>query len=109
MCYNYYDRKDVFYGDNKYTELEKLCGIFMALPHTSIDMPNSNIRRLPIMKLIYSLRLARYLIDKGFYCHNVVPSPHKPWFNAYEFEKTPELQEAIKEYLKKEEKLHGNQ
>lgn len=101
--------KILFYDDNKYTELEKSHGIFIASPHTSIDMPNTNIRRLPNMKLIYSLRLARYLIDKGFYCHNVVPSPHKPWFNAYEFEKTPELQQAIKEYLEEEGKLHGNQ
>lgn len=51
------------------------------------------------MKLIYSLRLARYLIDKGFYCQEVVPSPHKPWLNAYAFARTPELLQAINTYI----------
>ena len=50
------------------------------------------------MKTIYSLRLARYLIDRGFRCEGVTPNPRKPWFNAYLFQASEELETAITEY-----------
>lgn len=59
------------------------------------------------MKTIYSLRLARYLIDKGFHCAGTVPNPQKPWFNAYLFCASEELEQAITEYIKESEKHDG--
>ena len=59
------------------------------------------------MKTIYSLRLARYLIDKGYYCAGTVPNPQKPWFNAYLFEASEELEAAITEYIEGGEKHDG--
>lgn len=59
------------------------------------------------MKIIYSLRLARYLIDHNFHCAGTMPNPKKPWFNAYLFYPSKELEAAISDYLKKEEKHDG--
>lgn len=50
------------------------------------------------MKTIYSLRLARYLIDRGFKCEGIAPNPRKPWFNAYLFSASEELEAIITEY-----------
>lgn len=55
------------------------------------------------MKTIYSLKLARFLIDKGFYCEKVVPHPYKPWMNAYVFQDTPALTAAMTEYIEERE------
>lgn len=52
------------------------------------------------MKTIYSLWLARYLIDQGFRCLKTIPNPYKPWMNAYQFERTAELDKAIDKYIK---------
>ena len=51
------------------------------------------------MKTIYSLRLARYLIDKGFHCAGTVPNPRKPWYNAYLFYPSEELENTISKYI----------
>lgn len=59
------------------------------------------------MKIIYSLRLARYLIDKGFRCCGTMPNPGKPWFNAYLFNASEELENTISEYIKEGEKRNG--
>ena len=59
------------------------------------------------MKTIYSLRLARYLIDRGFHCAGTVPNPQKPWFNAYLFYPSTELEQTITEYIKEGEKRDG--
>lgn len=56
------------------------------------------------MKTIYSLRLARYLIDRGFHCEGTVPNPQKPWFNAYLFNASEELEQTITEYIKEGKK-----
>lgn len=56
------------------------------------------------MKTIYSLRLARYLIDRGFRCAGTVPNPQKPWFNAYLFYPSEELEKTISEYIKEGKK-----
>lgn len=55
------------------------------------------------MKTIYSLKLARFLIDRGFYCEKVVPHPYKPWMNAYVFQDTPALTAAMTEYIEERE------
>ena len=59
------------------------------------------------MKIIYSLRLARYLIDRNFHCAGTMPNPRKPWFNAYLFPPSEELEAAISDYLKEEGKYDG--
>lgn len=56
------------------------------------------------MKIIYSLRLARYLIDRGFHCGGTMPNPGKPWFNAYLFNASEELENTISEYIKEGKK-----
>lgn len=50
---------------------------------------------------IFTLKMAKYLIKRGFYCKNVRPNPDKPWFNIYEFEDTPDLRAAMTEYSSK--------
>lgn len=59
------------------------------------------------MKTIYSLRLARYLTDRGFRCAGTVPNPQRPWHNAYLFYPSEQLELAISEYIKESEKRDG--
>lgn len=60
------------------------------------------------MKTIYSLYLARYLIDNGFRCLKIIPHPHKPWMNAFQFEQSSELESAISKYLKEDKKNYDS-
>ena len=46
-------------------------------------------------KIIYSKRVALELRNKGFKIIKTVPNKYKPQFDAYIFESTQELQEAL--------------
>lgn len=50
---------------------------------------------------VFTLALARLLIDNGFICVEVKPNREKPWLNVYGFEDTPELRELISSYKNK--------
>jgi hypothetical protein len=50
---------------------------------------------------IFTLKMARYLIEKGFLCINVKPNPKQPWYNMYEFEDSPALHCAMTQYTLK--------
>ena len=49
-------------------------------------------------KVIYTRKMALYLINKGFKILRTVPDVKKPNFYNWVFEDTPELQTAISEY-----------
>lgn len=56
-------------------------------------------------QIVYSLRIASLLCEKGFKVEKVVPNPKKPWLNSYVFEKTPELMKVL---LEERGKSHDN-
>jgi hypothetical protein len=49
---------------------------------------------------VFSLALARQLIDMGFFCVEVIPNRNQPWLNVFCFEDTPELREIVENYKK---------
>lgn len=50
-------------------------------------------------KLVYTAKLARHLQSKGFQFISKVPDIKKDNFINWVFEDTPELEEAISEYI----------
>ena len=48
-------------------------------------------------KIVYSLKLAQRLCERGFVIKKTGINPKKPWLYTYLFEQTPELEQAIKE------------
>lgn len=48
---------------------------------------------------VYTIRLAHYLTEKGFTILRTTQDVKKPEFLNWYFEKTPELELAIAEYL----------
>lgn len=50
---------------------------------------------------IYNLRLCEYLLKKGFRYKQIVPDAKKEGFLNWLFEDTPELHDAIHDYLQK--------
>ena len=44
---------------------------------------------------VFTLKLARQLIEKGFNCIEVLPNRDKPWLNVYGFENTQELKDTV--------------
>lgn len=56
---------------------------------------------------IYTLRFARFLIDKGFHCEGTIPNKDKPWLNTYLFLDSQELRQAMTNYTLREGKDNG--
>lgn len=48
---------------------------------------------------VYTIKLARYLTDKGFKIIRTTQDVKKPDFLNWYFENTPDLEKAIKNYL----------
>ena len=51
---------------------------------------------------IFTLKLAHFLTQRGFRIVGTLPNKDKPYLNVYEFEYSPELIEAMREYKKPE-------
>lgn len=51
-------------------------------------------------KIIYTVRLTRYLLSLGFEFKRTVPDPFKKGFLNWVFEDTPELNAAIDAFLR---------
>ena len=50
-------------------------------------------------QIIYSLKVMRQLLERGFAPEQTIPNPVKPQFNCWVFEVTEELQKALDEVL----------
>ena len=50
-------------------------------------------------QIIYSLKVMRQLLERGFVPEQTIPNPIKPPFNCWVFEVTEELQTALDEVL----------
>ena len=50
-------------------------------------------------QIIYSLKVMRQLLERGFVAEQTIPNPIKPQFNCWVFEVTEELQTALDEVL----------
>ena len=51
-------------------------------------------------KIVYTKKLAEYLVKKGFKCLETQINIKDPQYLVFIFERTPELEEAINEYIK---------
>ena len=51
-------------------------------------------------KIVYSLKLAQKLSQRGFIVEKTGINPKKPWLYTYLFKNSPELEQAIKEETK---------
>lgn len=60
------------------------------------------------MKTIYSKWLAYELRRRGFQIVSSYPNPHKPQYDCYDFEETPELIAAFTELTAARRRLIGN-
>lgn len=47
---------------------------------------------------VFTLKLARLLLENGFRCVEVLPSKEKPWLNVYGFQDSPELRQFVSKY-----------
>ena len=50
-------------------------------------------------QIIYSLKVMRQLLERGFTPEQTIPNPVKPQFICWVFEVTEELQKALDEVL----------
>ena len=50
-------------------------------------------------KMVYSARVARELIDRGFMFVNTTYNPKRPDLNAFLFEDTEEFRQALEEII----------
>ena len=50
-------------------------------------------------QIIYSLKVMRQLLERGFVPEQTIPNPIKPQFNCWIFEVTEDLQTALDEVL----------
>ena len=50
-------------------------------------------------QIIYSLKVMRQLLERGFVPEQTIPNPINPQFNCWVFEVTEELQTALDEVL----------
>ena len=50
-------------------------------------------------QIIYSLRVMRQLLERGFVPEQTIPNPIKPQYKCWVFEATEELQTALDEVL----------
>ena len=54
---------------------------------------------MPIIKIIYSMRVMLQLQAKGFEFLTIMPNPQHPEYNCWVYELTDELQNALDEIL----------
>lgn len=50
-------------------------------------------------KIIYTIRLTRYLLELGFEFKRIIPDPFRKGYSNWVFDNTPELNAAIDKYL----------
>lgn len=50
-------------------------------------------------KIIYTLKLARYLLELGFEFKRTTPDPFRKGYSNWIFDNSPELNEAVEIYL----------
>ena len=57
--------------------------------------------------VIYSPRMAGYLMLRGFYLVGVQPNLKRPGKNCFSFFSSPRLKETMKDYLNRRDKLNN--